>query len=377
MKIGIDASMLVYQGSGVATYTYQLINALLTHHPEHRYHVVYSSFRRPKGFNALQEFKAKGAVIHDLPFPPRVLQLWWNKLHIIPVEIFTGKLDVYHSSDFLRPPLLPGTKGVTTIHDVTWKIYPEYHTENIVKAHEIKMQRTQKGKDMIIADSQNTKEDLMRFYNLEPGNISVIPLGVSASMYKRPNNEIRHALKKYGLPHKPFLLYVGAIEPRKNLDTCIRIFSELIKISDYKDYMFYIGGRAGWKNEYIFKLIKDLGLEKKIIFMGYVEDADLPALYCGTKCLLYLSRYEGFGLPPLEALACGSNVLAADNSSIKENVPKEFLVNISSEKDILKKLIWIIKTNPKKPAILEKYSWKNYADAFIQQLSLLSHSHAL
>jgi len=122
MKIGIDITMLVYTGSGVANYTFNLVKNLLKIDKENEYRLFYSSFRRPKNFYYLNELKRLGGKIYEYRFPPTLLQLWWSKLNIIPVEWFIGKVDAYFSSDFLRPPLLKGTKGITTVHDLTWKI---------------------------------------------------------------------------------------------------------------------------------------------------------------------------------------------------------------------------------------------------------------
>ena len=126
------------------------------------------------------------------------------------------------------------------------------------------------------------------------------------------------------------------------------------------DTKFLIIGKAGWKNEKIFQLIKDLKLEDKVIFLGYVEDKDLPYFYSGAKITFYLSSYEGFGLPPLESLACGTPVIAGDNSSMKETLPRQFLVNEKDEEEIYKKIIEILEKKPKInfEKIKKNFSWK-------------------
>ena len=126
---------------------------------------------------------------------------------------------------------------------------------------------------------------------------------------------------QFSILNSKFLFYVGAIEPRKNLVTAIEVFSQLLKTTNYQlpttILQFIIAGRAGWKNESVFQLVKDLKLEDKVKFIGYVEDKDLPYLYNAASLTVYLSSYEGFGLPPLESLACGTKVIAGDNSSLK------------------------------------------------------------
>lgn len=345
MKIGIDISMLVYQGSGVATYTHNLVSHLLKYN-NNEYRLFYSSFRRPKNFYYLDEFKKLGAKLYDFRFPPSLLKLWWNKYHLFPVEWFIGKVDIYHTSDFLRPPLLRGTRGITTIHDLTWTIFPQFHTKEIVKAHERKMEKTIKYGDIIIVDSHNTKNDLLKYYPeaKNRNKIYVIHPGVDERFRPiKDRRKIKKILAKYNISYpKNYLLYVGAIEPRKNLTTAIKVFYELItgnsgkpsrfdypvedRISKvkkvptnpYSDYKFLIVGRAGWKNEEVFSLIKELNLQNKVRFVGYVEDDDLPYFYNAARVFIYLSKYEGFGLPPIEAAACGCPTLLCNSSSLNE-----------------------------------------------------------
>src|SRR3990167_6674508 len=314
MKIGIDVSMLVYQGSGVATYTYNFVKNLLKYDKKNEYRLFYSSLRRPKDFYYLNEFRKLGAKVFNYPFPPRLLKLFWNKWHILPVEWLIGKVDVYHSSDYLRPPLLKGTKSITTLHDLTWKLFPQYHTQDVISAHENKLKKTIKYKYKI----------------------------------KFPSN---------------FLLYVGAIEPRKNLTTAIKVFDTLIKGKKYSDFKFLIVGRAGWKNKKVFNLIRDFKLEKKVIFVGYVNDVDLPYFYNAARVFIYLSLYEGFGLPPLEAAKCKTPSLLYKNSSIKEILPKNY--PYAKRQKEIKSLLYLLESGIKISLTGGKTTWKSYYMKFI------------
>lgn len=383
MKIGIDISMLVYQGSGVANYTYNLVKHLLKYDKENEYRLFYSSFRRPKNFYYLDQFRKLGAKVYDYRFPPSFLKLVWGKHHLLPVEWIIGKVDVFHSSDFLRPPLLQGTKGITTIHDLTWKIFPQYHTDEIVKGHERKLKKTIEYKDIIIVDSQNTKKDLLKYYpSIQKTNtIQVIYPGIDERFKViKDQKKIIDVLKKYHvLPttsyQQPitipnFLLYVGAIEPRKNLIKAIEVFHQLVTSHQQLVINFYIVGRAGWKNEEVFQSIKRLKLEDKVRFVGYVEDDDLVYFYNACKIFIYLSKYEGFGLPPLEALACGTKIIVGKNSSLQEILPKKYLVDVNDQNKILKKLKELI--FDKGPVFFqrEKFLWRNYLFAFCKLIKV-------
>ncbi|MFA6081565.1 MAG: glycosyltransferase family 1 protein [Patescibacteria group bacterium] len=369
MKIGIDITMLVYAGSGVANYTFNLAKNLLEIDKENEYRLFYSSLRRPKNFYYLDELKKAGGKIYDYKFPPTLLQLWWSKLHIIPVEWFIGKVDVFFSSDFLRPPLLPGTRGITTVHDLTWKLFPQYHEERIIRAHEKKLAKTIKYNDTIIVDSINTKQDLLKLYSrINNEKITVLYPGIGEQFKQIDNNKIKQILTKYSILNTKYLLYVGAIEPRKNLVRSIEVFSELIKDKKFSDFKFIIAGRAGWKNEDVFERIKRLKLENKVKFIGFVEDEDLPYLYNAASLTVYLSSYEGFGLPPLESLACGTKVIAGDNSSLIETIDKKFLVNVNDKDKILEKMKYLLgnKIVINSDEIKKRFNWKESAKRFLK-----------
>jgi len=322
MKIGFDITMLVYSGSGVATYTYNLVVELLKNDKKNEYHLFYSSLRRPKNFYYLKELKKLGGHIHSWRFPPKLLKLWWGKWHIIPIELFTGKMDFFHTSDFLRPPLLKGTVGITTIHDLTWKIYPQWHTEDVIKAHALKLQKTIKYNDVILCPSEWTKKDLLREYPKATNNrIYVIYEGVDKKFKPTKKENYLKTLEKYNI-NQPYIIYVGAIEPRKNLIRLIKAFDLLIKEKKYFNLNLVIGGRAGWKNQNVFDLVKKLKLENKVIFTGFIQDKYLSTLYSNAQCSCYVSLYEGFGLPPLEAQACGCPVLSSNVSSMPEILNK-------------------------------------------------------
>lgn len=395
MIIGIDATMLVYAGSGVANYTLNLIKNLLLIDKKNEYRLFYSSLRRPKNFYYLDSLRKLGAKVYAHRLPPTLLRLIWGRYNFFPIEFFIGKVDLFFSSDFLRPPTLSSTKGLTTIHDLTWKIFPEYHTQDVISAHRKKLIKTIRYGDEIIVDSRSTRNDLQRLYpQIATSKIHVIYPGISESMKpindkKKINSVVStyltntHPNRKADQPpsesegklptnHQSlitnhYLLYVGAIEPRKNLDLCIRLFNDLIKDKQFADFKFFIVGRAGWRKEKIFQLVKDLQLDDKVIFVGYVKDEDLPYFYSGAEMTFYLSSYEGFGLPPLESLACGTPTVAGNNSSMRETLPKEFLVNIEDRGEVLKKIKKFIKSPPRidSKKIINDFSWLKKATEFL------------
>lgn len=359
MIIGIDITTLVYSGSGVANYTYNLVKNLLIVDKKNKYRLFFSSPRIWKKYAYLEEFKKLGAEICRFPFPLKIYEIIWGKLNIIPVEWLIGKVDLFFSSDFLRPPTK--IKTITTVHDLVWKIYPLYHEDFIIKAHENKLKKTIEYGDEIIVDSLSTKSDLLKFYpQLKENTIHVIYPGIS-DQFKPVNKTTINSSSKY-------LLYVGAIEPRKNLITAIEVFNEFIKDKKYSDFQFIISGKAGWSKELVFEKVKQLNLENKVKFIGFVKDEELPALYSNAKLTIYLSSYEGFGLPPLESLACGTPVIAGNNSSMKETLSKDFLVDVKDKKTILEKMKALLENKIKidSASVRKRFDWTSRTLEFLK-----------
>lgn len=377
MKIGIDITPLLFKGSGVANYTYNLVKNLLEIDKKNEYRLFFTSPRINRKFPFLEEFKISGAKIYRYPFPFGFLRFLWGKLNIVPIEWLIGKVDVFLSSDILRPPT--HIKTFATVHDLVWKIYPRFHEEFIVNMHETKINKIIQYGDEIIVDSISTKYDLLKYYpKINKYQVHVIYPGISEHF--RPTKDkkiIEKVIKKY-LPatnHLPlsanYLLYVGAIEPRKNLDKAIGVFHQLITNHQSPVTHFLIVGSAGWKNEKIRQTVKDLRLESKVKFIGYVEDEDLPYFYSGAKLAVYLSSYEGFGIPPLESLSCGTPVIAGNNSSLKETIHQKYLVDVENKEEILKKMKMLLeeKSDVDHEAIKKRFQWKDFAKRYLEIIS--------
>lgn len=366
MKIGFDITPLLFTGSGVANYTYNLVKNLLQIDKENEYRLFFISWRINRKYDFLDEFKSLGAKIYRYPFPFKFFQICWGNLNIFPIELFIGKVDIFYANDFLRSP--SKIKTITTIHDLVWKLYPELHKKFIVSNHENKMLKTIKYRDTIIVDSQSTKDDLVKLYpQIDTNRINVIYPGISNNLKPITDQQI---LNKY---YSKYLLYVGAIDPRKNLISAIESFSELIKDSNFSDYKFFISGNAGWQKEEITRKIEELNLKGKVKLIGYIKNEDLPEYYSAAKLTLYLSSYEGFGLPPLESLSCGTPVLAGNNSSMKETLSEEFLVDVNDKTKILEKMKFLLTNKVKidSLSVKEKFDWISKASEFLKIIQQL------
>ena len=253
-----------------------------------------------------------------IPYYPKIRyhSILWGRIISLQKKIFSDFDIVHNPAPF---PLLtkPGKCYVSTIHDLIPVIFPEWDLLPRVISSRLFYPKLIHDSDRIIADSNNTKNDIIKYYHVDEQKISVIPLGASGK-YKQLDFQIVESVKtKYQL-NFPFVLFVGTLEPRKNIPTLLKAFSICKKkISGLK---LVIVGQMGWKYAEIFSTLADLDLTKDVIFLYYVPREDLPALYNAAELFVYPSFYEGFGLPPLEAMQCGVPVITSNTSSLPEIV---------------------------------------------------------
>jgi glycosyltransferase involved in cell wall biosynthesis len=259
----------------------------------------------------------------------------WARASIEGKENILGNADVIHSTAYIVPELLKA-KLVVTIHDLSFLLFPDLHTEENIKLLMKNLIYINSRPDRIICDSEQTKKDLIRFFHVSEEKIKVIYLGVDHIFSDTVSEESRgKVLAGHGLGNLNYILCVSSIEPRKNFERIIKVFSEIIKDEKYEDLFLVCAGGAAWKNEAIHNQVKDKGLEDKVKFLGYVEENDLPSIYNGARFFMYPSIYEGFGLPVLEAMASKVPVLTSNVSSLPEVAgDAAMMVDPYSEKEI-------------------------------------------
>ncbi|MGD0523213.1 MAG: glycosyltransferase family 1 protein [Candidatus Microgenomates bacterium] len=291
MRIGIDISQIVY-GTGVSIYTKNLVENLLRIDRENNYVLFTGSLRRKK--DVLEKFP-KTKVF---PIPPILADLIWNQLHILPIEKLIGDLDVFHSSDWTQPP--SKCRKVTTIHDLAPLVLPKLTDPRISAVHTRRLKWVIREADKIIVPSEATRQDLLKF-NLSENRVVVIPEAAEEIFKPQTAEEIDLIRKKYQISGN-YLLAVG-VGGRKNTDRIIKAF-ELAKAG--KDLSLILIGHSNFKPQ------------RGVKALGYVSESDLVDLYSGASALVYPSIYEGFGLPILQAFACGCPVVTSNLSSMPE-----------------------------------------------------------
>jgi len=237
----------------------------------------------------------------------------WEQTQL-PLLARTHRLDVLHSPHYTMP-WLAGCRSVVTFHDMIFFLYPAMHITYKKIFFQTMIRVSLRHADLIIADSESTRHDVLRLLHADPAKIVTVPLGVSP-LY-RPLDDVHTIRQTYRLPER-FILFVGVLEPRKNLVTLLRAF-RMVRDRGWP-HSLVIVGRKGWMYANLFQEVERLNLRDHVIFTGYVPEADLPGLFNAAEFFVYPSVYEGFGLPVLEALACGIPVITSNRSSLPEIV---------------------------------------------------------
>ncbi len=314
MRVAIDYTAAIYQAAGIGRFVRSLVRALSEIDPLTEYLLVYAD--PPQGIRpALPE--APNFVGRRIPLPERALAAMWHRLSLpVPVDLVTGPVDVFHSPDFVLPPVRRGAK-VLTVHDLAFLLRPECAEARLRDYLERTVPRSVAHADFILADSVNTQDDLICLLGVPPTKVQVVPGGVERTFQPVLEPEPLEQMRQRVSGGAPFILSVGMIEPRKNLARLIEAF-ERLKARYQPPHKLVLAGKRGWLSDGIYRRAESSPVASDILFPGYVAESDLPALYSAADLFAYPSLYEGFGLPPLEAMACGTPVVASSSSSLPE-----------------------------------------------------------
>lgn len=262
------------------------------------------------------------AIFSDLPvitpcYPfPGFSFLFWSLFISFQKNVF-HRFDLVHNPGHFPLLIKPSKRYICTIHDITPMLHPQHHPHWRILYSRIALPRLIAGSDKIITDSLQTKKDIISYYHVPDDKISVIYLGASKEYKKLDIQVVDTIRRKYNL-NDPFILFIGNLEPRKNIPNLIRAFSLCRKKKT--DLKLVIAGRKGWMYGEIFTTIAELHLENSVKFLDYVPHEDLPPLYNAATVFVYVPFYEGFGLPVLEAMQCGTPVITSNISSLPEIV---------------------------------------------------------
>lgn len=312
MKIGFDISALSLPRSGIGRYQYQLLKALLKLDPENFYHLFAFNFRNRERFDGL--FEGENVKMDIKAIPQRLITLWWMMASFPSLEQLGIDCDIIQLSEIAVQPVRKA-RTVAFVHDLTTQLFPDYHVWSNRFLHNRRFQHLDRV-DAVLTNSEATKRDIVEYLKIEPRKVHVTALAADEQFRVLDSFKVLPVLEKYGLK-KPYLLFVGTLEPRKNVETLIKAFN-LLKERHRIPHQLVLAGQKGWLYERILELIKFSPYREDIKQIGYVPDTELPAILNGAEVFVYPSYYEGFGLPVLEAMQCGTPVITSDVSSLPE-----------------------------------------------------------
>ncbi|MGQ9547192.1 MAG: glycosyltransferase family 4 protein [Roseiflexus sp.] len=386
MHVGIDFTAGVWQGAGIGRYTRELIGAIVAQGAGIRFTLFYAAGfpgTQPPYLSELQRLCASYPEIRavPIPLPPRRLTQIWHRLRIpLPIEWLTGPLDILHAPDFVPPPARAPT--LVTIHDLSYMVHPECAVPGVAAYLRAAVPGALKRAGIIIADSESTRRDLHRLLRVAPERVTVVYPGVDERFRPLPPDVCEPVRRRLNLPRR-FILFVGTIEPRKNLVRLLEAFARIdhaaLNAQNDNDLFLVLAGRRGWMYQPVFDAIDHLKLHNRVRLLDFVADSDLPVVYNLAQVFVYPSLYEGFGLPPLEALACGTPVVTSDNSSLPEVVgDAALLVRADDGEALLEGMVRLLRDAALRdrlrqagPAQARRFRWETSARQIIE------HYHTL
>jgi len=312
MRIGFDATALPPKPVGAGRYIVRLVRSLAGLHTEHELVVFVQDDRRL----LIDSPSIENVRWVETPEISPARRLFWEQT-ALPRLARAADIDLLHSPHYTRPLNLP-CASVVTFHDMTFFLYPELHTRAKRLFFPWMMRLSSRRADAIIADSESTRRDAMQILHIPADKIITVSLGIGDEFRRITDASLlEDCRRRYELP-QDFFLYVGLVEPRKNLPLLLGAYARLVQVEDPPPLV--VVGRMGWMVEDVFRQIESLQLQDRVKFTGYIPDPDLPLVYNLAQILLYPSRYEGFGFPPLEAMACGTPVITTAVSAMQDQV---------------------------------------------------------
>ncbi len=308
MKIGIDCHTVGSRVGGNESYVVHLVRALARLDARNEYRLYFT-----RGSPAAPELAVGGGAnftpVRLMPHHPLI------RIPVsLPIELARHPVDVLHVQ--YVPPPVGRTPVVNMVHDLAAIRFPELFPRSEVWRHRLLLPRAIRGAARVLTVSDTCRDDIVRTYGVPAAHVVVTPNGVSEQFRRVEGRERAAVLERYGFA-PPYLLFVGNIQPRKNLPRLLEAFA-LLKERERLPHRLVIAGRAAWRSAAVFARARELGLEAAVTFTSYVPAADLPALYSGADAFVYPSLFEGFGLPPLEAMQCGTPVVVSARPAFPE-----------------------------------------------------------
>ena len=299
MRIGIDGIPLATPKTGIGHYTFELAHSLAEIAPEDEFEII-----APVALNTPPTHLPNIRTV--LGRTGALRKRWWTIG--LPLHVLENRLPLFHGTNYMIP-LWQRCLTIVTIHDLSLLLHSDTHREDLVRRAKKRLPTMTRIASHILTDSEAVKKEICEHLAVNPERITAVPLAARRMFSPVPLDKTLETRSRLGV-EDDFILFVGTVEPRKNLITLVRAFDELIRTTELRPQLV-VAGQKGWLSEDLYAYVEQSELKNRILFTGYVTDADLASLYSSCKVSVYPSLYEGFGLPPLEAMACGAPVITS------------------------------------------------------------------
>jgi glycosyltransferase involved in cell wall biosynthesis len=362
MRIGLDGFPLVSPKTGVGHYTFELARELAKATPEHCFELI-----APAPFPE--------SVLADLnPIPNlsavsvktnALTRRWWAIG--LPRYVSRARLDLFHGTNY-EVPLRNRRRNVVTVHDLSILLHPDKHDARIARRARRRLPIMIRNAARIITPTEAIKRELCDHFKIDPQIVRVTPEAPRKSFH-RVDEQQSVGVRQRLCVGDNFILYVGTIEPRKNLSTLVRACREILQHTTHRPQLVIAGG-AGWLRTEFDQLLADGDFLDRVLLTGYLDDGDLRALYSSCKLFVYPSLYEGFGLPPLEAMACGAPVIASRIATFEETLDGNAqLVAPNDEHALAQAIVHLLENEVERQTLAARglaraaqFSWKKTAE---------------
>ena len=357
MRIGIDGMSLAQPRTGVGTYTFELARALAAGAPEDEFELVSPLPFEPSVLAGIQP-----ANLRCIYSKPNMLQRRWWTIGL-PQYLRSHPFELFHGTNY-EVPLRAQCPTVITIHDLSLLLHSSTHEGRAVRRARLLLPLMARKAKLIVTPSEFVKNEVCEHLRIQPRKVFAIPLAPRANFKPLPLDQTVEVRRRLNVEDE-FLLFVGTIEPRKNLLTLVQALEEVLRTTDLRPQLV-VAGKVGWKVDDVLAQVRGSTSRDRVRMMGFVSDNDLRALYSSCRAFVYPSVYEGFGLPPLEAMACGAPVIASRVPSIKESVAR--IVSATDFRDLARTIVELLTDEQARQSLsiygreyAQEFSWQRTA----------------
>lgn len=363
MRIALDGFPLSSPKTGVGHYTFELARALAEISPADTFELISPFPFSDAVITEVRETTLANLILNN-PTAASFRRRWWAIG--LPLFLRQNSFDVFHGTNY-EVPLWNRRRNVVTIHDLSLLLHPEFHEPRLVRRARLRLPLMVRSSARIIAVTESIKQEITEDLKIEPQRVVVTPEAARSTFRPLAASETIATMQRLSI-EPDFVLNVGTIEPRKNLLTLVRALDQILRTTSLRPQLVIAGGE-GWLMDDLYSFIQTHGISNRIRFIGYTSDEDLRALYSSCRVCVYPSLYEGFGLPPLEAMACGAPVITSNAPAITETVgDAALLVDPLSVEELANSIVKVLTEERERDRLSQagiaraaRFTWKQTA----------------